>query len=287
MSNKNIFVTKASGIQDVYSAEKLRRSLSKSGASEQMIHAILHQIGSKLYNGIPTKEIYQAAFELLKKNSRGFANRYNLKRAIMALGPSGFPFEQYIGDIFEWMGYKVKVKQFLEGVCVRHEIDVLAENDRHVLLIECKYHNRQGVFSDVKVPLYIHSRYRDVLGMWNKTTPKKKLEGSVVTNTKFSADAIKYGVCAGLHLLGWNYPEQKSLSSLVDESGLYPVTCLTTLNNNEKERILKAGVVLCRELRKNEDLLRQSAISQTRIPKVLAEIEEVYNINTLTNTGSV
>lgn len=100
----------------------------------------------------------------------------------------------------------VKLNQFLEGVCVTHEIDVLAENDRHVLLIECKFHNRQGLFSDVKVPLYIYTRYRDVQESWNKTSPKKPLEGWVVTNTKFSADDVKYGICVGLHLLGWFVP---------------------------------------------------------------------------------
>ena len=56
MINKNIIVTKAWGMEDVYSLEKLRRSLAKSGASEQMIDTILHEIGSKLYNGIPTKK---------------------------------------------------------------------------------------------------------------------------------------------------------------------------------------------------------------------------------------
>ena len=273
MIKKNINVTKASGVQDIYSAEKLRRSLAKSGAGEELVDNILYKIESKLYDGISTKQIYQTAFDLLKKDSRSNAGRYNLKGAIMALGPSGFPFEQYVGGIFEWQGYKVKVNQFLEGVCVTHEIDVLAENDRHVLLIECKYHNKQGLFSDVKVPLYIHSRYRDVQESWNKISPIKPLECWVVTNTRFSADAVKYGICAGLHLLGWNYPIQKSLSRLVDESGLYPVTCLITLTNNEKEQILKAGVVLCKNLAKNEELLRQTAILQTRIPKVLAEIE--------------
>ena len=119
-----------------------------------MIDNILYKIESILYDGITTKQIYQTAFDLLKKDSRSNAGRYNLKRAIMALGPSGFPFEQYIESVFEQQGYKVKVNQFLEGVCVTHEIDVLAENDRHVLLIECKYHNKQGLFSDVKVPLY-------------------------------------------------------------------------------------------------------------------------------------
>jgi hypothetical protein len=277
MNQRNINVTKASGKPDVYSVEKLRRSLARSGAGEQLIDSVIKGVEKKLYNDISTKKIYQLAFDLLKKSSRSQAGRYNLKRAIMALGPSGYPFEQYIGALFEWQGYRVKVKHFLEGVCVTHEIDVLAENNQHALLIECKYHNKPGIVSDVKVPLYIHSRYRDVQSRWNKNLRAKPLEGWLVTNTKFSVDAIKYGNCSGLHLLGWNYPEQNNLSSMVDQSGLYPVTCLTTLSNKEKEQILESGVVLCKDLEKNENLLMQVAISQTRIPKVIAEITGLCN----------
>lgn len=278
MNPKNIHVTKASGMPDVYSVEKLRRSLAKSGAGEQLIDTVIDTVESKLYDGITTKKIYQLAFELLKKTSGSQAGRYNLKSAIMALGPSGYPFEQYIGALFEWRGYGVKLKQFLEGVCVTHEIDVLAENNQHALLIECKYHNKRGIVSDVKVPLYIHSRFRDVEGSWNNKLPAKPLEGWVVTNTKFSVDAIKYGTCAGLHLLGWNYPEQNNLSNLADESGVYPVTCLTTLTNKEKGQILEAGVVLCTALAKNESLLQQASISQVRITKILEEIKALCQV---------
>jgi hypothetical protein len=278
MSNKDIIIKKASGFADVYSEEKLRRSLAKSGASDEMIGTILTEIGSKLYNGISTKKIYQLAFDLLKKNSGSNAGRYNLKRAIMALGPSGFPFEQFIGAIFKWQGYNVKVKQFLEGLCVTHEIDVLAENDRHALLIECKYHNKQGIVSDVKVPLYIQSRYLDVQGKWNKSFPAKPLEGWVVTNTKFSTDAVKYGDCAGLHLLGWNYPLQKSLSVLVDESGLYPITCITALSGKEKEQLLETGVVLCKDFGQRLELFQKAGISATRIQKILAEMQALCKI---------
>jgi hypothetical protein len=274
-SGKDIMVTKASGEQDPFSVDKLRNSLAKSGATNEVIDNIVEEIKAKLFNGITTKKIYETAFSLLKKTSRSRAGRYHLKRAMMSLGPSGFPFEQYIAAIFEWQRYKVKTKLLLAGACVTHEIDVLAENNTHVLLIECKYHNKQGILSDVKTPLYIHSRYQDVLDNWEKTYPNKPLEGWVVTNTKFSTDALKYGACVGLHLLGWNYPVRRSLSSLVDESGLYPVTCLTTLTNKEKEFILQAGVVLSKDIAKNRALLQQAAITPTRIQKILAEIEEL------------
>ncbi len=273
MKHKNLVVTKMSGLQDVYAPEKLHQSLAKSGASEKDIDAILQAIETKLYNGISTREIYRTAFRLLKKVGNSHASRYNLKRAIMQLGPSGFPFEQYIAALFAFQGYQVKTKLFMEGVCVTHEVDVLAENKEQVLLIECKYHNQQGIFSDVKVPLYIHSRYQDVLKKWNENAVNKPLFGWLVTNTKFSIDAIQYGTCAGLHLLGWNYPAQKSLQEMIDKSRLYPVTCLTTLTNKEKEQILNAGIVLAKDIKQQQNLLQQIAISTTRFPKMMEEVE--------------
>ena len=274
MKNKNITITKASGVQDIFSSEKLRASLKKSGADENTVENILFEIESILYNGISTKKIYQAAFNMLKKGSKSNAGRYNLKRAIMALGPSGFPFEKYIASIFEWQGYKVQTQLFLEGACVTHEIDVLAENDEHFLLTECKFHNSLGIVSNVKIPLYVHSRYRDVLNNWQKTS-HKLLKCCVVTNTKFSSDAVKYGVCEGLSLLSWDYPANKSLRNLIDESGLYPITCLTYLTNKEKETILMEGIVLCKELLKREALLHDLRISLTRIPNILSEIKSL------------
>ena len=274
MKNKNITITKASGVQDIFSSEKLRASLKKSGADENTVENILFEIESILYDGISTKKIYQAAFNMLKKGLKSNAGRYNLKRAIMALGPSGFPFEKYIAAIFEWQGYKVQTQLFLDGACVTHEIDVLAENEDHFLLTECKFHNSLGIVSNVKIPLYIHSRYRDVLNNWQKIS-LKPLKCCVVTNTKFSSDAIKYGVCVGLSLLSWGYPPKESLRNLIDESGLYPITCLTSLTNKEKETILMEGIVLCKELLKRETVLHDIRISSTRIPNILSEIKSL------------
>ncbi len=275
MKHKTFIITKASGTQETFSSEKLRHSLAKSGANQATIDNILFEIESTLYDGISTKKIYQAAFNMLKRGSRSNAGRYNLKRAIMALGPSGFPFEKYIAAIFQWEGYKVQTQLFLKGACVTHEIDVLAENEQNFLLIECKFHNSVGIVSDVKIPLYIHSRYQDVLKNWDKTSSTKPLNCCLVTNTKFSSDAVTYGNCIGIKLLGWDYPTKKSLCNLIDKSGLYPITCLTTLTNKEKENVLVAGTVLCSSLLQNETLLSKIGIGQSRMTNVMAEIKSL------------
>ena len=41
------------------------------------------------------------AFNLLKANSKFVAAKYQLKRAIMELGPSGYPFESFISEVLK------------------------------------------------------------------------------------------------------------------------------------------------------------------------------------------
>ena len=266
-------VTKANGEKSVFNPKKLFNSLTRSGASETLAHEIVDAITSELYPGIATKKIYKKAFGLLKGRSRFLAARYNLKNAIMMLGPSGYPFEKFIGELLKHQGFKVEVAKIVKGKCVNHEVDVIAEKDSHHFMIECKYHNQQGAVSDVKIPLYIHSRFLDVAEQW-KTLPghaNKFHQGWVVTNTRFTLDAIQYGSCAGLKLLSWDYPSKGSLKDLIDSLGLYPITTLTSLTQAEKKTILEVNLVLCHELLKNETVLAQIGVKPGRIKTILEE----------------
>ena len=87
-------VTKFSGEQVDYQQEKLIRSLKKSGAEDHVVSEILLQIEPQLYDGISSKKIYKLAFQYLKNYSNVTAARYNLKSAMVALGPAGFYFEK-------------------------------------------------------------------------------------------------------------------------------------------------------------------------------------------------
>ncbi len=278
MKNVNeISITKASGESEPFSSAKLKRSLEKAGANKDEIDRILKDINSRLYEGISTKKIYRAAFSLLKKDSGHLAAKYQLKQAIMELGPSGYPFEKYIGEILRYQGYKTTVGEIVQGKCVNHEIDVIAELDNHHFMIECKYHNHPGTFSDVKIPLYIQARFKDVEAQWIKLPGHgtKFHQGWVVTNTRFSSDAIQYGNCAGLKLLGWDYPTKGSLKNIIDTLGLYPITCLTTLTKTEKHHLLNRKIVLCKEICDDEQHLIQADINPARIKSVLEEATQL------------
>ena len=276
-SKANFLVTKASGEVVPFSEEKLKHSLIKAGASDETAIGIIELLKPKLFSGVSTKKIYRWAFNLLRSASRPMAAKYYLKKAIMELGPSGFPFERFVAEILKYKGYTTRVGETVAGKCVRHEIDVIAEKEDSVFMIECKFHIREGTMCDVKVPLYIHSRFKDVEFEWlkNPVNKAKVLKGWLVTNTKFSVDAVKYGLCSGLNLLGWNFPEHQGLKNQIDEMGLYPVTCLTSLTKSEKQALLNRNIVLCKDLLYQEKILQDAGVRNVRIKTVMSELEQI------------
>ncbi|WP_055436883.1 restriction endonuclease [Lacinutrix algicola] len=271
MQNLDIDIIKASGDHVKFSIEKLKNSLLSSGAGEDIVSNIVDVVRGELYQGISTKEIYNRAFALLKKKKNIYASKYKLKKAIYELGPTGFPFEKFIASILEYSGYKVFVGSILQGKCVSHEIDVTAIKESQHIIAECKFHNDSSIKCNVKVPLYVNSRYQDVIKNYKNTNTCPN-EGWVVTNTQFTKQAITYGECCGLKLLSWDYPKNNSLKDRIDRLALYPITVSTLLTNREKQFLLSRDIVLCRQLIKDTFYLDHLGISEKRKEKVLDEI---------------
>lgn len=270
-----IVVSKASGKTEPFSMQKLRRSLAKAQASPEETDTIIQALLPKLYQHITTKKIYSEAFRMLRKHSRSSAARYNLKQGMLELGPTGFPFEKLMGEIFKQQGYQVQVGAILQGNCVTHEIDMLAEKDKEYLLMECKYRNLSGMTVDVKTPLYIKARFDDLLANKLVIKPDFSFSGWVATNARFTEDAIVYGNCVGLRLISWDYPRDHSLRELIDSSGLYPLTCLTTLALHEKKWLLAKDFVLAKELSDNRNILLKAGVKEARLKSVFEEIRKL------------
>ena len=245
-------IRKSSGESELFSLEKLRHSLLKSGAAPETVEDVLLEIERDLYSGIRSRTIYKKAFSLLRRHHKVQAARYQLKRAIMELGPSGYPFENYIGELFRGRGYEIRVGVTLQGRCVRHEVDVVAENETELVLVECKYRNTPGFKCDVKIPLYVQARFQDIEYEWRKipANHQRQFRGWLATNARFSGDAIQYGECAGLTLIGWDHPARHSLRHWIDQSRLYPLTALIGLSKSEKQHLLEKDWVLARDLLK-------------------------------------
>ncbi len=274
--NKTVKIIKADGTRVPYDPEKLIAALRNSGADKNQSRSIALKVEQQIYDGISSRKIYQLAYALLKKKKAyRAAGRYRLKKAIFDLGPSGYPFELFIGRLFESFGYQVKTDQKISGKCVQHEVDVVAVKPGEQVIVECKFHSDYRAKTNVQVPLYIDSRFNDIKEKWAEEGRYKDMtvRGYVVTNARFTKDAIAFAECAGLGLISWDYPKNGNLKYYVDRAGFYPITSLYSLNKTHKKLILDQGVVLCRELVNQPDILRKAGINENTIEKVIREAQ--------------
>jgi Holliday junction resolvase-like predicted endonuclease len=266
-------IIKHSGAIVDFNPEKLKSSLLKSGASELVVRDILRQLEQEIFEGMSTKQIYKLAFGLLKKASNSHAARYNLRQSLELLGPAGFFFEKYVARLFQAEQYDVQINLTLQGKCVSHEIDVVIEKNNVVSMVECKFHARREAVSDVKIPMYILSRFNDLKEKKFQLFAKKQPLSNcwIVTNNRFSADAIQFGHCSGLNMLSWDFPLNQNLRTKIDSHHLYPITCLTTLSLTEKDKLLILDVILVKEIINNSECLEKIGLSPNRIKNVLKE----------------
>ncbi len=278
---KEVWIIKASGERELFSVNKLRSSLKKAGVSPQIIEEVVSHVAAELKDGMKTSAIYRHAFSYLRRKQPLAASRYNIKKAILALGPTGYPFEKIIGEILKTQGFSIEVGKILPGFCVTHEIDVIAENKMRFVMVESKFHNQAGYKTDVKVALYIKARFDDV----KKRLPKdgKPAEAWLVTNTKMTSDAIKYADCAGIKTIGWNHPPQGSLQQLIERSGLHPLTCLTSLTVSQKKQLVARGVILCREVMEDRSILAAIGLNKEKAAKAMQEIKGLCRLQKMGN----
>jgi len=271
--NHLLTITKSDGTKQLFEEEKLADSLRRAGAALEAIDEIVDEVEAKMKDGMTTDEIYKAAFQLLRKHSQTVAVKYSIRRALLELGPEGFPFERFVARMFQSWKYETLTDQTVLGSCISHEIDVVAWDAKKLIMVEAKFHNEFGLKSDSKVALYIQARREDLQEISFDYGGIKRTfsEFWLVTNTKFTDQAITYGGCKDLKMVGWNYPEKGNLHDLIDQNGLHPVTCLTLLTHQEKKDLIGRGVIVCIDLEKRADILKEIGVKEDRIAKIKEE----------------
>jgi|SRR3989344_1293519 len=275
--SEQIMIVKASGEREVFNPEKVRASLLRAGATKEVAEQVLAHVLPELHDEVTTSELYRHTFSILAKINKPVARRYSLRSAIMALGPSGFPFEDFVAEVLKAKGFKCETRQTVLGGCVPHEVDVVAYNDKKLIMVEAKFHNEFGIKSDLKVVLYIKARFDDLKeNVFNYGGTNRSITDSwLVTNTKFSSTAVHYGACKNLTMIGWNYPEKGNLQDMIEEEALHPVTCLVSLSATDKKTLLNNKVVLCSDIKESPELLTKFLGNTFDVKPVVNEINEL------------
>lgn len=284
-------IRKANGTTEEFDEKKLIKAISQTGAKIDVAYDICKYVKEKCrenYHNEPirTDYIYRLAFKHLKNVSKASALKFSLKRSMLEIGPSGFPFEKFLAEIWKREGYSAITGQMVYGKCVSHEVDVIAWKEGELVMVEAKFHSDAGSRTDLKNALYVKARYDDIDGnefsinsFDEKAThglstkmAKNLTEGWLITNTYFSETAITYANCNNLKLMSFDYPDGSSLQDKIIEYSLYPITCLTTINHEEKNKLIQKDIILCQTLHNKSHALSEIGIDKDRVYLILEEV---------------
>lgn len=282
-------IVKADGSKEIFDPARLVRSLERSGAKAFAAERIARSITGSVAPGTSSKEIYTRAFALLRREARPVAARYALRRALLELGPSGHPFEDFVSHLYRAEGWRVETRKIIRGKCVPHEVDFYAShpNQKEFIAAELKYHNDPGYKTDLKVALYVKSRFDDIFNCDPAVRACSIDRGLLVTNTKFTSEAIAYAQCSGVELLGWGYPVENSLFMHMSRAKVYPVTALTSLSRAEKRLLIERGVIAVDQVMHDRRTLDPLHLSSARVGELLAEADGLLELPETHHQGIV
>ncbi len=245
-ATQNKYILKSTGEKETFQPDKITESIKRAGGDEQIAQEAEQKVEEKLTEIETSEDIQKHLQKFLRKKNRPLADRYNLKKAIFDFGPTGFPFEQYIAQLFERLGFTTQTNQIIQGKCVGHEVDVVAYQNNKKHMVEVKFHNNRGISSNVKIPLYVKARFDDI-----KTRNTNFVEPWIVTNTRLTSDAESYAICENISFLSWKQPKGQGLAKLIDAHNLHPITALSQLKNHHKKLLIKNNVVLVEQILEN------------------------------------
>ena len=222
-----------------------------------------------------TGDIYKMVLHALGEEKEGnvLRQKYQLKEAIMRLGPAGFMFENYVGKILTYSDFQIKnIRAKIRGKCAVHEIDLIAISRNKKFMVECKYHSSHGIYTGLKESLYTHARFLDLKPRFD--------EEVLICNTKVSFQAKEYAKCIGQQILSWRYPPGNSLEQIIEKNRLYPITILN-LNAKEIQIFSQNHIMLAKDLLDftEYDLAKITGIKLQRIKNFQKLIQQLFDIS--------
>jgi len=274
----SVYIINSNKEREPFSLKKVYRSVRRVGASKELAEKIAKTIEKEVYPGITTLEIFKRVKKLLQQETPKAALKFNLKKGMKKLGPTGFPFEKYVGAIFSRNGFKVKLNQYISGFCCKYEIDFVAKKDSLLYIGECKYHNLPGAKVHSNTSLANYARFLDIKKgkFFNKNNYKNlRVKSLLITNTKFTTKSISYSNCVGVELLGWNYPRNGGLEYLIDSQKLYPITILPSLNQYLAEIFASKKIMLAQDILRIDvaEFAKETKISEQHLKRLVKEAE--------------
>jgi hypothetical protein len=276
-----VFVTKADGSKQPFDKEKVIRTCMRMGASRHLALAVADKVESRVYEGMPTAKVLELIFRFMRKDKPGVKHLYDLRKGL-SLMRSKPEFELFVQVLLSHHGFEVSPNRILKGRCVEHEVDAIARKGGFTYFVEAKHHSSYHALTGLDESRIARAVLEDVSeGFQIGSSDFKVDKAMIVTNTRYSDHAIRYGLCRDIIQVGWNYPANQGLEKMVEEKGLHPLSCLRGLRNDDRQKLVDGGLVLIRQLLVGDALAlaRRTGLRRETVVEVLEKAR--HSANTL------
>ncbi|MCX8150188.1 MAG: ATP cone domain-containing protein [Candidatus Bathyarchaeota archaeon] len=273
----SVFVTKANGSKQPFDKNKVVQTCLRLGASQQIAFEVASKVEKRLYNGISTAKILQMIFRFLAKYRPSTRNFIDLRRGL-SLMRSKPDFEVFVQLLLAHNGFEVTPNRLIKGKCVEHEVDAVAKKDGITYFVEAKHHVNYHAPTGLDESRIARAVLEDISEGYSLGVNELKVDcAMIVTNTRFSEQATRYGACRGILQIGWSLPEHLDLRSMIEAKQLYPLTCIKGLPRPVQERLSDAGIVLIKQLAEENPrrLARQIGLSQVMLDDVVEKARTI------------
>jgi len=270
-----VFVTKADGARQLFDREKVVKTCLRMDASRKIAAEVAGRVEKSLYDGIPTSKILQMTLRLLRSYKPAIRHLLDLRRGL-SLMDSKPEFERFVQVLLAHNGFDVSPNRLVTGKCVEHEVDAIAIKDGVTYFVEAKHHVNYHTLTGLDESRIARAILEDVTEGFELGICDLKIDGAmIVTNTRYSEHAKRYGDCRNILQIGWRSPVNLSLQSMIEEKNLYPLSCLRSLKHETKTKLVNSGVVLMKQLfeEKPATLARKTGIPKETLTQIIKKAE--------------
>jgi hypothetical protein len=268
-----VFVTKADGTRQAFDREKVVRTCLRFGADVRVADEVAGKVEERLYEGISSKSILRMIFAFMRRYRPEVGHIFDLRKALSLMSPKP-EFELFGRVVLAHEGFDVKPNQILIGECGEHEVDAVAVKNGVTFFVEAKHHLSYHALTGLDESRIARAILEDVTEGFKSGRCKVKIDRAmIVTNTRYSEHATRYGQCRGIIQYGWSSPENYGLQHMIEEKRLYPLSCLRRLRKDVRLSLVNSGIVLISQFlgEDRRELEKKTGLSQVTIREALED----------------
>ncbi|HOI59401.1 MULTISPECIES: restriction endonuclease [unclassified Methanoculleus] len=241
-------VTKADGTLQPFDSGRVRRTLRNMGLGEEDADRIAGEIEEEVLDGVRTAAVLRMIRARARAVRPAVAHRTNLRRALALLRPKP-EFEEFVRVLLREHGYRVETGCILAGRCGEHEVDAIAYRDAITFFVEVKHHANHHRMTGLDEGRIARAIVEDLQEGFRSGRCSVSIDGAlIVCNTKLSEHAKRYATCRGIGHIGWDYPEEKNLRTMIEDTGSYPVTIVSGVSPSVSTRLAAAGILTAKQV---------------------------------------